>query len=76
MWRRGASDVSTDTTRDTVFGIAIMLTVAAVLLGFGLMLWSSGRTNAEKSLQTQLACIQAGGTWVGAGNTCVIPTIR
>lgn len=67
--------MSTDTTRDTVFGIAIMVTVAAVILGIGVMFWSTSRTNAEKSLKTQLACIQAGGTWVGAGSTCVIPTL-
>ena len=67
--------MGTETTRDTVFGIAIMVTVAAVILGVGLMLWSTGRTNAEKSLQTQLACIEAGGTWVGnSAATCVMPT--
>jgi heme/copper-type cytochrome/quinol oxidase subunit 4 len=62
---------------DVIITVVITLAVVAVILGLGYFLWDTGRANNEKSLQTQLACIEAGGTWVGSSaSTCVAPPTK
>jgi hypothetical protein len=60
----------TRTEATTYIVITLIISVAVFALCY--LLWETGDSNNEKTLQTQLACIEAGGTWVGSSAaTCV-----
>jgi hypothetical protein len=59
--------------QDTVIACVITIAIASVLM-FGI--WSGYRiaqANNIKNKQVQLECIDSGGTYVTAANSCILP---
>lgn len=64
-----------ETRTERIVNVSIVLAVVVVICGCLFVGWDVAQANNQKSTQTQLVCIEAGGTWVGVGSTCVQATV-
>ena len=60
---------------DRIYAVLVALVILGIVGGIVYGLWDTGRTNAANTQEARLACIEAGGTWVGSpSDICFDPT--